>query len=82
MELCYYIPPRNRGDCQPIATIMENHNQQFHQEDTSADGHLRWRTLNLVPVGGPVLLTHLVELGLDDLDNLRVVWVGLRNADM
>lgn len=35
-----------------------------------------------VAVGGLVLLANLLELGLDDLDDLRVVWVRLGDADM
>lgn len=38
--------------------------------------------LVLVAVGGFILLTNLLELGLDDLDDLRVVWVRLGNADV
>lgn len=65
--------PIQLGDGRPIAAIMENHNPQVH---------LRRRALDLVAVGGPVLPAHLVELGLNDLHDLRVVWVGLGDAHM
>lgn len=38
--------------------------------------------LVLVAVGRFILLTNLLELGLDDLNDLRVVWVRLGNADV
>lgn len=38
--------------------------------------------LFLVAVGGLILLTDLLELGLDDLDDLCVIWVWLGNVDV
>jgi len=48
-------------------------------EDTGGTGHM----LILVAVGGDlVLLADLLELGLDDLDDLGFVQIGLGNADV
>ena len=52
-----------------------------HRLRRSVDDH-PWGMLILVAVGGFILLTDLLELSLDDLDDLRVIWVWLGNADV
>lgn len=94
----YILPPQPIWGEQPTNYRQTNSHPfhfSFHQERSlalvvkvvCADGHVPSfledaGTLDCVPIGGSVLLAHLVELGLDDLHDLGVVWVGLGDVDM
>jgi len=67
------------GDWGPSTEMWDDRRLPVSSEDTGGTGHM----LILVAVGGGhVLLADLLELGLDDLDDLGVVQVGLGNADV
>lgn len=77
-RLCNYSPQAT-GDRQ--TNIEMGSSDQLHQRSPPAPvkALLRqmtdhpWGMLVLVAVGGLILLADLLELGLDDLDNLRVI---------
>jgi hypothetical protein len=63
------------GDWGPSTEVQNEQKSPVSPEVTGGRSQLI-----LVAVGGPVLLADLLELGLDDLDDLRVVQVRLGNA--
>jgi len=67
------------GDWGPSTEMRDDRRLPVSSEDTGGTGHM----LILVAVGGGhVLLADLLELGLDDLDDLGFVQIGLGNADV
>lgn len=82
---CCYIPPRKWGVVNKI-TDMDSSNQlhQIQKSPALVKVFCRWPMfwLNLVTIGGSILLTDLLEFSLDDLNNLCVIGVRLGNADM